>query len=176
MKLPVTLKPLLIAAALLSAGSVGAVTSSPSLPMGAADTIIVQGESFSDTFSFYVPTLSKFSAYLGSSNLSFGPYLISALDFGSISLSSGAVGNISNTGSKHSGDISAVLGQGNYTLTVSGTAFPIASAPGFPPLGTGGSYTIYGNLAPVPEPETYAMFLAGLGIIGAVAGRRRKNI
>ena len=26
---------------------------------------------------------------------------------------------------------------------------------------------------PVPEPETYAMFLAGLGILGAI-GRRRK--
>lgn len=27
--------------------------------------------------------------------------------------------------------------------------------------------------APVPEPETYAMFLAGLGLMGAVARRRR---
>lgn len=29
--------------------------------------------------------------------------------------------------------------------------------------------------APVPEPETYAMFLAGLGIMGAVARRRKKQ-
>lgn len=29
--------------------------------------------------------------------------------------------------------------------------------------------------APVPEPETYAMFLAGLGIIGAIARRRSKS-
>lgn len=28
-------------------------------------------------------------------------------------------------------------------------------------------------IAAVPEPETYAMFLAGLGVIGAIAGRRR---
>lgn len=28
------------------------------------------------------------------------------------------------------------------------------------------------NISPVPEPETYAMFLAGLGVIGAVARRR----
>lgn len=28
--------------------------------------------------------------------------------------------------------------------------------------------------APVPEPETYAMFLAGLGVIGAVARRRKQ--
>ncbi len=53
-------------------------------------------------------------------------------------------------------------------------------------------YTAYGNLmnasnnhlnafnkwlamtpAPVPEPETYAMFIAGLGVIGGIARRRR---
>jgi hypothetical protein len=27
--------------------------------------------------------------------------------------------------------------------------------------------------APVPEPETYAMLLAGLGVVGAVARRRK---
>ena len=31
---------------------------------------------------------------------------------------------------------------------------------------------IRGFLAPIPEPETYAMLLAGLGMIGAVARRR----
>jgi hypothetical protein len=30
------------------------------------------------------------------------------------------------------------------------------------------------ELAPVPEPETYAMLLAGLGVIGSAAARRRK--
>ncbi|PTR08927.1 putative secreted protein with PEP-CTERM sorting signal [Nitrosospira sp. Nsp5] len=32
---------------------------------------------------------------------------------------------------------------------------------------------IRGFLAPIPEPEAYAMLLAGLGMIGAVARRRR---
>lgn len=31
-----------------------------------------------------------------------------------------------------------------------------------------------GNIAPVPEPETYAMLLAGLGLMGAVARRRKQ--
>jgi len=31
------------------------------------------------------------------------------------------------------------------------------------------------NLAPVPEPETYAMFLAGLGLLGWSARRRKQN-
>lgn len=30
------------------------------------------------------------------------------------------------------------------------------------------------TIAPVPEPEAYAMFLAGLGILGAVARRRKR--
>ena len=36
---------------------------------------------------------------------------------------------------------------------------------------TPGTWTM--GVAPIPEPETYAMLLAGLGLIGAVARRRR---
>ncbi len=32
------------------------------------------------------------------------------------------------------------------------------------------------TLAPVPEPESYAMFLAGLGLMGAIARRRKSKI
>ncbi|MEO8922964.1 MAG: PEP-CTERM sorting domain-containing protein [Caldimonas sp.] len=32
-----------------------------------------------------------------------------------------------------------------------------------------------GNLAPIPEPETYAMMLAGLGAVGFIARRRAKK-
>jgi len=31
------------------------------------------------------------------------------------------------------------------------------------------------NIAPIPEPETYAMLLAGLGLMGFVARRRKKS-
>ena len=40
---------------------------------------------------------------------------------------------------------------------------------------TGGAYGAGVTLAPVPEPETYAMFLAGLGILGVVARRRNRS-
>lgn len=46
-------------------------------------------------------------------------------------------------------------------------------------LGLGGGFTAVSFAAnavavtPVPEPETYAMLLAGLGMIGAIARRRR---
>lgn len=35
--------------------------------------------------------------------------------------------------------------------------------------------SIAGSIAAVPEPETYAMFLAGLGLMGAVALRRKQK-
>ena len=52
------------------------------------------------------------------------------------------------------------------TLTLVGTAFPTTSPPAF-------SGTIGVTL--VPEPETYAMLLVGLGLMGAVVRRRNKS-
>ena len=37
-----------------------------------------------------------------------------------------------------------------------------------------GSISVSPVLAPVPEPESYAMLLAGLGVMGAIAVRRNK--
>jgi hypothetical protein len=50
-----------------------------------------------------------------------------------------------------------------YTLYVKGTS------------GGDSSYVGIIALAPVPEPETYAMLLAGLGLMGTIAQRRRKS-
>ena len=50
-----------------------------------------------------------------------------------------------------------------YTLVVGGTSIGASQ------------YTNIIALAPVPEPETYAMLLAGLGLMGFVARRRQKN-
>jgi hypothetical protein len=40
---------------------------------------------------------------------------------------------------------------------------------------SGGANVAYAMTAPIPETETYAMLLAGLGVMGAVA-RRRKSV
>jgi PEP-CTERM motif len=39
----------------------------------------------------------------------------------------------------------------------------------------GGAYSGAISISPVPEPETYAMLLAGLGLMGAVVRRRSRN-
>lgn len=39
----------------------------------------------------------------------------------------------------------------------------------------GGLYTGAVSVTPVPEPESYAMLLAGLGVMGAIAVRRNKS-
>lgn len=36
-------------------------------------------------------------------------------------------------------------------------------------------YVLVANVAPVPEPETYAMLLAGVGMVAAAAARRRRK-
>lgn len=53
---------------------------------------------------------------------------------------------------------------GEYFFQISGTATGIA----------GGQYVFTATTAPVPEPETYAMLMAGLGVMGAIAVRRKK--
>jgi PEP-CTERM motif len=58
------------------------------------------------------------------------------------------------------------LAAGTYTLQIKGTVAGLS----------GGSYAGVLNIAnPVPEPETYAMFLAGLGLMGFTARRKSKQ-
>ncbi len=58
------------------------------------------------------------------------------------------------------------LASGDYFLSVTGTAVKSVLP---------SAYTISVSAAPVPEPETYALFAAGLGIVGFVASRRRRD-
>jgi probable HAF family extracellular repeat protein len=63
------------------------------------------------------------------------------------------------------GGLSGLFGNVNLPTLASGLSWDIAN------LYTSGEISVLG---PVPEPETYAMLLAGLGLLG-FAGRRRKN-
>jgi hypothetical protein len=65
------------------------------------------------------------------------------------------------------------LAAGDYYYVVKGDANGLTSEEDR----DGGSYSMISSLkgvtAPVPEPQTYALLLAGLGVIGFVARRRR---
>ena len=58
--------------------------------------------------------------------------------------------------------------ESTFNLTPGGTYWFKLSG-----YGEAASYTV--TLAPVPEPETYALLLAGLGLMGAVARRRQSK-
>ncbi|MEP7099924.1 MAG: FxDxF family PEP-CTERM protein [Burkholderiales bacterium] len=124
------------------------------------------GSDFTDTYTF---TLT------GSSFLTTGSVDSSAIggqdiDFTSILIMQGAstVATFANSGTdaqEHYTLGQTLLAAGNYSLVITGLQSPAAA-----------SYA--GNLAvvaaPVPEPETYALLLAGLGVLGFVARRRRR--
>lgn len=56
------------------------------------------------------------------------------------------------------------LAAGSYTITGTATLSPFDSGIG------------YLSVTAVPEPESYAMLLAGLGLMGAIARRRNRNV
>jgi type III secretory pathway component EscS len=65
------------------------------------------------------------------------------------------------------------LAKGTYTLKVTGdTLSDLTGGHGTYTLNTINASAV---LTPVPEPETYAMLLAGLGMIGAMVRRRKAS-
>lgn len=71
-------------------------------------------------------------------------------------------------GSTTSNLVLAPIGPGQYSLSMFGQA---ASADGPYSL----NYSIAMDVSAVPEPETYAMFFAGLGLVGLAVRRRRQT-
>ena len=66
------------------------------------------------------------------------------------------------------GDITLATGGGGRITPIGGDLLP----------GGGGTLCVSGrwsNLLPVPEPEGYALFLAGLGLLGAIVSRRKHS-
>jgi hypothetical protein len=75
-------------------------------------------------------------------------------------------GNLASTSSAGNTMLSWIgsLGSGDYTVHVTG----MTNLKNAAYLGTV-------SASPAPEPETYAMLLAGLGVVGFLARRRRPS-
>jgi hypothetical protein len=135
------------------------------------------GATFSDRFTFSVNSTSgmDFDAIISSISRTAD----TGLDVTGLSLYRAAGTDGTGTGtlvssgkSLQSGNIdvwtlsSDNLAVGNYYVLVSGNLVSDASA-------SFGGAVMMSPTAPVPEPETYGMMLAGLGVLGFLARRRK---
>lgn len=134
---------------------------------------------FEEFFQFYLPKATKDSwsvTALSKSGQAGLSSLTSALYLGQVSshplgapLEAGLAMPASKLPPNYIGNSGALitLAPGWYTLEVRGTTLTKAGAD------LGGSFGGTLTISPVPEPETYALMLSGLGVLGAVARRRR---
>lgn len=109
--------------------------------------------------------LRMYNAALTSSTLLDGPF---ASDAGTVRVQSDLS---AEEGNPFSGLYLIKTDATDYVLAANGIGYFQAGEEGQMPTGA----YIQGFIAAVPEPETYAMFLAGLGLMGAVARRRQQK-
>ncbi len=172
----IALKNLMLAAILATSASMAQAAASFSTSSTLAPTptgtyaffdtgLTGSGSSFNDLLSFTVTAPGDLSAeVLGGGKGSFTFSLFELLSSTSTVL---ATGNIFAGGTKASFstfDPSFSATAGNYFLHIVGSG---SGAPHY-----AGSISL---TSPVPEPETYGMFLAGLGLMGFVAYRRKNS-
>lgn len=137
------------AAVVLPGGNLGTLGSDAELFGG-----VVTGGSFLNSFFF---ELDEAGTVTGSLAEFFGD-----VTFSSVSLN-GALSSLTSTTTGYSFSFSN-LSAGNYQLSVAGSA----------PVGLN-AYAGSLMAQPVPEPGSVMMLLAGLGLMGAVAARRRNG-
>lgn len=143
-----------------------------------ASTIISQntvniGSSFTDVIvgTISIGSLSdligSFSAADKISGNFFGtPY---TLTLGSVTFTSGTVGSLTgDLDTTNAGFSFKNVASGEYVVKASGN---VSGGQVANTSLIGASYTV----TPVPEPESFAMMLAGLGLMGAIALRRKQS-
>ena len=140
----------------------------PATPFSSFQT--VAGASFTDFFNFTAPA-GAVQASAASVSIDLAPFfnidnLQLVLFNGSNGTGSVVPGGTGNIGEFSQIDNIAVIAGNPYSYRLTGT---IVGAPS-------GAYTFTAVAAPIPEPETYALMLAGLGIVGFVAARRRNRV
>lgn len=135
-------------------------------PTPVTGNVMLAPGSFDDVFNFSVisPNMLLAGAVMntpmtfGSTKL-FDIDSLSAVLFAGLGASGTPLGNLSGNYISQSG----VLPVGDYSVRITGIATG----------SVGGSYTYAAFVQSVPEPEGYAMFFAGLGLIGWITYRRK---
>lgn len=171
-----TCKQYLVASALAAAAAGSfADTGGGPLALGTGSAIFGRTDavgSFTDTYTFNVATPSlatgtASTSAVGAQDLDFTSLFISAAATPNVPLASFA-GNLGSDATEFFSLTPLHLDPGAYNLVVTG-------ANSLDPASFSGTLTVAGAgaVAAVPEPETYALMLAGLGAVGFVAARRR---
>jgi hypothetical protein len=180
---------------LLAAAVIAAMSSTASFAVttvwGAHDTVelgsvLLSPGPFLDYFTFLIGSTSSLSSTAVAANVSISvPVSMNILDIsgGTYSLwSMGADNAIGGSGVNADTSMSAWVWNFNGgTGNTSNSVTPLLAggyyyAVGGMAAGTaGGQYTLVSTVTAVPEPETYAMMLAGLGALGFLARRRRND-
>ena len=87
----------------------------------------------------------------------------------------GDVGSFAINGGSWSPNASVGLIAENYSGSLGNFAYIIGYNDSYSTHNDWDDMVIGVNIAPIPEPETYAMLLAGLGLMGFVARRRKQS-
>ena len=134
------------------------------LVAAAAALLVTTGASAQTTSLFNLtggPFTHAYTFTIGGPSSVVGDTLSSGISRAGVLLKSGAGPYSPIDTNPDDGFSTGVLTAGTYTLRLQGSGMG----------GYGGYYTV----TAVPEPETYAMFLAGLGALGLIASRRRQQ-
>lgn len=159
---------LAIAVSALAAGSAQATTFNAGVIGTTSQSFIHTPGFFQDTINFSIAAPSNLTGAATSLKLSFASFTF--LDIANLTVNllnnshpNGTVnyGSFAGNGTGYTFNLPAA---GNYHIDITGVATGI----------NGGTYGVALTAAPVPEPETYAMLLAGLGVMGAIARRRKQ--
>jgi hypothetical protein len=121
-------------------------------------------------------TFSGSGANIGTpAAVGFGAGLLDVDDTGTMNGNTAGAGALANTFFDTNGIAAVFGGAADFQLGASFSSSFVPHPAECPqgPACMAGSVDIRGTVAAIPEPETYALMLAGLGVVGFVAGRRR---
>ena len=174
------MKKTLITVALLAAAASASATTydwGPHNATAEANSAFVAAGSFSDVYTFSLSLDQQVASSVVSLNLS-PVYSITGasyslwLDKGVAGVGGGdeELGSWAFDGTTGSTSHTLNVASGNYYYLVTGTADGMGDG-----NGRAGFYTIASTVVPVPEPETYALMMAGLFVVGGAFARRAKR-